>query len=194
MTAYFLDFDCLTARGRAPRSTRAYDRYAHVCLRALDARNEVAMQPIGGGSAAPALRTPRTQRRATARKPAKSGDDDGDGDGPAFTICTSPTDGMIVGTATLNTAFMLLTQYGGRAIVPIEDVCADYFAPLTLPNLRRKIAAGDIPLPLVRMEAASVKAAQGIYLADLASYIDQRRAAAVKERDQLCGQATVTYQ
>nr|WP_165093106.1 MULTISPECIES: pyocin activator PrtN family protein [unclassified Caballeronia] len=85
------------------------------------------------------------------------------------------------------TAFMLMAQYGGKAIVPIEAVCADYFAPLTLPNLRRKIAAGDISLPLVRMEAESKKAAQGIHLQDLANYIDVRRAAAVKERDQLCG-------
>ena len=79
-----------------------------------------------------------------------------------------------------------MAQYGGRAIVPIEMVCADYFAPLTLPNLRRKISAGDIPLPLVRMEAASKKAAQGVHLQDLASHIDERRTAAVKERDQLC--------
>jgi hypothetical protein len=86
----------------------------------------------------------------------------------------------------MNTAFILMAQYNGRAIVPVETVCADYFAPLTLPNLRRKIAAGDIPLPLVRMESDNVKAAQGIHISDLASYIDERRAAAVKERDQLC--------
>ncbi len=71
-------------------------------------------------------------------------------------------------------------------MVPIETLCADYFAPLTLPNLRRKIASGDIPLPLVRM-ADSMKAAQGVHLGDLAEYIDARRAAAIKERDQLCG-------
>jgi hypothetical protein len=86
----------------------------------------------------------------------------------------------------MNTAFILMAQYNGRAIVPVETVCADYFAPLTLPNLRRKIAAGDIPLPLVRMESDNVKAAQGIHISDLAAYIDERRAAAVKERDQLC--------
>jgi hypothetical protein len=86
----------------------------------------------------------------------------------------------------MNTAFMLMAQYNGRAIVPVETVCADYFAPLTLPNLRRKIAAGDIPLPLVRMESDNVKAAQGIHISDLAAYIDERRAVAIKERDQLC--------
>jgi hypothetical protein len=90
----------------------------------------------------------------------------------------------------MNTVFLLLAQYGATAVVPIEKVCADYFAPLTLPNLRRKIAAGDIPLPLVRMEADSKKAAQGIHLQDLANYIDQCRAAAVKEMEQLRGRNT----
>lgn len=87
----------------------------------------------------------------------------------------------------MTTIFMLLAQYQGRAVVPIETVRAYYFSPLTLPNLRRKIAAGDTPLPLVRMEASSKKAAQGIHLADLAAYIEVRRAAAMKERDRIFG-------
>ncbi|MFL9987628.1 hypothetical protein [Paraburkholderia sediminicola] len=80
MTAYFLDFNCLNSSGKTPRSTRTYDRYAHVCLRALDARNEAAMQPIGGGSPAPA---PRTQSRSPSTAKAKKADSgvDGDGDG-----------------------------------------------------------------------------------------------------------------
>jgi hypothetical protein len=86
----------------------------------------------------------------------------------------------------MNTAFVLMAQYNGRAIIPVEAVCADYFAPLTLPNLRRKIAAGEIKIPLVRMEAGNVKAAQGVHIGDLAAYIDERRAAAVKECEQLC--------
>lgn len=80
-----------------------------------------------------------------------------------------------------------MARYDAMPIIPIEMICADYFAPLTLPNLRRKIAAGDIPLPLVRMEANCKKAAQGVHVQDLAEYFDARRAAAVKERDQLCG-------
>lgn len=86
----------------------------------------------------------------------------------------------------MKTIFLLMAQYDGRAIVPIERVCADYFAPLTLPNLRRKIAVGDIAIPLVRMEADCKKTAQGVHLQDLANYIDERRAAAVKECNQLC--------
>ncbi|QIE23539.1 Pyocin activator protein PrtN [Caballeronia sp. SBC1] len=170
------------------KPVRQRERAALTIYRALEARNAIVEQAIGGGSAPAPARTPRAQRRTSARKPANSGDDDGDSE-PArrFTISTSPADGMVIGAAGMCTAFMLMAQYGGKAIVPIEAVCADYFAPLTLPNLRRKIAAGDISLPLVRMEAESKKAAQGIHLQDLANYIDVRRAAAVKERDQLCG-------
>ncbi|WP_321842629.1 pyocin activator PrtN family protein [Burkholderia cepacia] len=86
----------------------------------------------------------------------------------------------------MNTVFILMAQYGARAIIPIEDVCRDYFAPLTLPKLLQKIATGDIALPLVRM-SGSLKAAKGVHIMDLATYIDERRAAAIKERDLLCG-------
>jgi hypothetical protein len=169
------------------RTARQRERLSYTLYRLCEARNEAAMQDVGGGSPAPAPRTPGTQRRTSARKPATGDDGDSEGEpAPQFTVRTSPTDGIIVGTAAFCTAFMLLAQYGGKAIVPIEAVCADYFAPLTLPNLRRKIASGDIPLPLVRMDADSKKSAQGVHLQDLAAYIDGRRAAAVKERDQLC--------
>ncbi|MGF6900641.1 hypothetical protein P3T22_001890 [Paraburkholderia sp. GAS348] len=78
----------------------------------------------------------------------------------------------------MNTAFILLAQYGAKAIVPIDVVCRDYFAPLTVPTLVRKISAGEIALPLVRMET-SQKGAKGVHVADLAAYIDARRATAV---------------
>lgn len=83
----------------------------------------------------------------------------------------------------MNTAFLLMAQYG-RAVIPLEAVCRDYFAPLTVDNLKRKVAAGEIRLPIVRMDA-SQKAARGIHINDLAEYLDSRRAAAVKEVEQL---------
>ncbi|MBS6361163.1 pyocin activator PrtN family protein [Burkholderia sp.] len=86
----------------------------------------------------------------------------------------------------MKTAFLLLAQYNGQAVVPIADVCRDYFAPLTVATLLRKIGAGEIRLPVVRMEK-SQKGAKGVHLEDLAAYIDERRAAAVKECHQLCG-------
>ncbi|MGF6664819.1 hypothetical protein QF000_006487 [Paraburkholderia atlantica] len=91
-----------------------------------------------------------------------------------------------MGPKTVNTAFILMAQYGAKAIIPIEDVCRDYFAPLTLPVLLRKISTGDIAVPLVRMEA-SQKTAKGVHLVDLATFIDERREAARKECEQLTG-------
>ncbi len=85
----------------------------------------------------------------------------------------------------MNTAFLLMAQYGGQAIIPLETVCRDYFAPLTVDNLIRKVGAGAIRLPIVRMDAKSQKTARGIHLQDLAEYLDSRRAAAVKEVEQL---------
>jgi Pyocin activator protein PrtN len=86
----------------------------------------------------------------------------------------------------MNTVFLLMAQFDSAAVIPIDVVCRDYFAPLTVPTLLRKISAGEIPLPLVRMET-SQKGAKGVHLTDLAEYIDKRRKAAVKECNQLAG-------
>jgi hypothetical protein len=86
----------------------------------------------------------------------------------------------------MQTAFLLMAHYGGRAVIPIEDVARDYFGHLTPDKLARKLAAGDIPLPVIRIEN-SQKAAKGVHLIDLADYIDRQRAAAVKEFQQLHG-------
>ncbi|AIO22808.1 pyocin activator PrtN family protein [Burkholderia cepacia] len=88
----------------------------------------------------------------------------------------------------MNTVFFLMAQYGAMAVVPIELVCRDYFSHLTPLQLQRKISAGELALPLVRIEGKSQKAAKGVHIEDLAKWIDARRAAAVKECDQLCGQ------
>lgn len=84
----------------------------------------------------------------------------------------------------MNTAFLLMAQYGS-AIVPADRVARDYFS-LSTDKFLRKVSAGDIPLPLVRMER-SQKAARGVHLNDLAQYLDRQRAAAVKEAEQLAG-------
>lgn len=84
----------------------------------------------------------------------------------------------------MQTAFLLMAQYGGRAVIPIDDVCRDFFQHLTPEKFARKASAGEIPLPVIRIEA-SQKAARGVHLQDLADYIDRQRAAAVKEFHQL---------
>lgn len=84
----------------------------------------------------------------------------------------------------MNTAFLLMAQYDGLAIIPIDTVRQDYFSHLTTEHLLRKIAAGEINMPLVRIEA-SQKSAKGVHLQDLADYLDARRSAAQKEYRQL---------
>jgi len=84
----------------------------------------------------------------------------------------------------MNTAFLLMAQYSGRAVIPVEDVVRDYFHHLSPEKFIRKAATGEIRLPLVRMEA-SQKAAKGVHLVDLADYLDKRRAAAIKEASQI---------
>ncbi|ALX12442.1 Pyocin activator protein PrtN [Burkholderia cepacia JBK9] len=86
----------------------------------------------------------------------------------------------------MKTAFLLMAQYDAQAVIPIEAVCRDYFLHLTPEMLQRKINAGAIALPLVRMEG-SKKSAKGIHIMDLAAYIDRRRAEALKEFEQING-------
>jgi pyocin activator protein PrtN len=84
------------------------------------------------------------------------------------------------------TLFLLMAQYSGRTVVPLDLVCRDFFGHLTVTKFLRKVLRGDIALPIVRIET-SQKAQRGVHLADLATYIDRRRRAAVKECEQLCG-------
>lgn len=87
---------------------------------------------------------------------------------------------------TMKTVFLLMAQYDARAVIPIEWVARDFFSHLTADNLVRKISAGDIALPLVRMED-SARSAKGVALIDLAAYIDRRVEVAQKECRQLAG-------
>lgn len=84
----------------------------------------------------------------------------------------------------MNTLFLLMAQYGGKPVISVEDVCRDFFTHLTAEKLVRKISAGEIAIPLVRMEA-SQKCAKGVHLTDLAAYLDVRREAALKECRQI---------
>ncbi|TBZ99715.1 MULTISPECIES: pyocin activator PrtN family protein [Rhizobium] len=83
-----------------------------------------------------------------------------------------------------STSFLLFAQYGGKAVIPVEDVCRDYFNHLTPDKFLRKVGTGEIAIPVVRAET-SQKCQKGIYLQDLAEYLDQRREAALKEFRQL---------
>jgi Pyocin activator protein PrtN len=89
-------------------------------------------------------------------------------------------------THTAPTLFLLMAQYNGQTVVPLDRVCRDFFGHLTVEKLLRKALRGDIALPIVRIET-SQKAQRGVHLVDLAAYIDKRRAAAIKECRQLTG-------
>jgi hypothetical protein len=85
---------------------------------------------------------------------------------------------------TMKTVFFLMAQYDGLAVIPVEFVCRDYFRHLTVEKFLRKVLAGEIDLPVVRMET-SQKSAKGIHVNDLAEYLDKQAAAARKECEQL---------
>jgi hypothetical protein len=86
--------------------------------------------------------------------------------------------------APMKTSFILLAQYDGLAVIPLEWVQRDYFRHLTVEKLQRKIQRGEIALPIVRMEG-SQKASKGVHITDLAEYLDKVADAARKECEQL---------
>ncbi|MCQ3002607.1 pyocin activator PrtN family protein [Pseudomonas syringae] len=88
----------------------------------------------------------------------------------------------------MNTLFLLMAQYDAQAVVPLDQVCADY-VNLSVEKFKRKRLMGEIDIPVVRLGADSQKAGLGIYLKDLADYIDRQRDKAAKEQNQLMGRA-----
>lgn len=84
----------------------------------------------------------------------------------------------------MNTLFLLMAQYGGQAIIPIDTVCNDYFSHLTAEKIKRKIALGEIDLPIVQLES-SQKSARGVHIKDLAIYLDKQHKIAKEDHDRL---------
>jgi len=84
----------------------------------------------------------------------------------------------------MKTLLLLMVQYEGQAVIPVEKVCADYFAGLTVDKFLRKTTSGDIALPVVRM-FNSERAAKGIHINDLASFLDAQTEKARKEMAQV---------
>lgn len=77
----------------------------------------------------------------------------------------------------MDTILILMARHQSRAIIPIEEVRRDYFTHLSLQKLISKLQSGEIALPMVRSDG-SQKAMRGVHVADLAAYLDSRRAAA----------------
>ena len=53
------------------------------------------------------------------------------------------------------TLFLLMAQYNGQTVVPLDQVCHDFFGHLTVEKLLRKALRGDIALPIVRIRDES---------------------------------------
>jgi len=46
----------------------------------------------------------------------------------------------------VNTVFLFLALYGGKARIPRKEVRRDFFSHLTLPKFLRKLSSGDLPI------------------------------------------------
>ncbi|OAI31529.1 Pyocin activator protein PrtN [Methylosinus sp. R-45379] len=88
----------------------------------------------------------------------------------------------------MNTAFLLMAQYDGLAVIPLDIVCRDYFPHLSVRHFKEKSLKGEIKLPLVRIERDSQKSAIGVHLQDLAEWIDERRKEGIEEMKKLNGE------
>lgn len=87
----------------------------------------------------------------------------------------------------MHTAFFLMAQYNSQAVIPVATVVRDYFSHLSVDMFLRKVNLGDINIPLIRIETTSQKAAKGVHVVDLASYIDVRREEANNEMKRRMG-------
>lgn len=86
----------------------------------------------------------------------------------------------------MRTVFLLMARYEGTPIIPAEEVCRDFFAHLDTPKFIRKVDAGEIDIPLVRIEGSS-KSARGVPINDLAAYLDARAEEARAVNDKIHG-------
>lgn len=84
----------------------------------------------------------------------------------------------------MNTLFLLLARHDAAPLIPIEVVAKQYFE-LTTEKLIRKIEAGEILLPITRLDPSSQKSARCIGTKDLADYIDNRMKAAKRDCENL---------
>lgn len=86
----------------------------------------------------------------------------------------------------MKTFWMLFARYEGRPVVSAEEVCRDFFAHLDTPKFVRKVDAGEIDLPLMRIEG-SAKSARLVQLTDLSAYLDARASEAQALNDKIHG-------
>lgn len=69
------------------------------------------------------------------------------------------------GYVCLNTLWLLLGMYEGRPFITADELARDFFQHLSAEKFVRKVDAGDIDIPLIRIEDSS-KAARGVHIRD----------------------------
>jgi hypothetical protein len=87
----------------------------------------------------------------------------------------------------MKTLFLLMAQFDGRSLISLEEVCETMFAPMKFSTFATKVNAGEIPLPVTRLDPKSQKGPRYVHLGDLAEYVDRRREAAQVELAALRG-------
>jgi hypothetical protein len=80
----------------------------------------------------------------------------------------------------MDTFWMLLGRYQSKPIIDINRVCEDFFPHLSPAKFIRKVEDGTIRLPVVKIES-SQKCTKGVYVRDLATYLDDRHQEAVEQ-------------
>ncbi|PHN60302.1 MULTISPECIES: pyocin activator PrtN family protein [Pseudomonas syringae group] len=63
-----------------------------------------------------------------------------------------------------------MAQYEGKAIIVLSGVCAEYFTHLTIEMFQGKVLAGQIKIPITRLEP-SQKSAKGSQTTDTYAYL-----------------------
>ena len=84
----------------------------------------------------------------------------------------------------MKTLFVLMAQYNGQVVIPLDRLCKDYFTHLTTNMFERKVMAGLIKIPITRLEACQ-ESTKGEQNKNKKEYLDGQRAAAMKESHQL---------
>ncbi|MGV7029633.1 pyocin activator PrtN family protein [Methylobacterium symbioticum] len=81
----------------------------------------------------------------------------------------------------VQTIFLLMARYEGLAVIPVATVCKDDFSHLKVEEFVRKVGAGELVIPLLRIERDNRRAAKGVQITDLAKWIDARAEEAWRE-------------
>lgn len=83
----------------------------------------------------------------------------------------------------MNTIWMLMAQYEGKPIIPVDVVAKDFF-DLDTRTFLRKADDGKILLPIVKMEK-SQKSAKGVHIRHLAAYLDEKTETAERDMERM---------